>query len=215
AWGYMEEEVRAYKAPPSTTICEHWNYCDDKDFAGGYCWMAQGPLPQEWASVLTGSKELWGAALVDEMTRYNHQVGLKMVGEMLPDLRNTVELADEVDQYGLRIPKITYAWFENDKRLIQHALDQMVMSLEAVGATEIFRQEDDTNHLAGTARMGFDPATSVVDGNCRSWDVPNLFVCDGSIFPTTGGVNPSLTITALAMRFADRVGATARRGELS
>ena len=214
AWGYMEDEVRSYKAPPSTTICEHWNYDDNKDFHGGYCWMAQGPMPQEWASVLTGSKGLWGAALREEMTRYNHQIGLKMVGEMLPDLRNTVELADEVDQYGLRIAKITYAWFENDKKLIQHALGQMQMSLEAVGAKETWRQEDDTNHLAGTARMGFDPATSVIDGNCRSWDIPNLFICDGSVFPTTGGVNPSLTITALGMRFADRAGALARRGEL-
>jgi choline dehydrogenase-like flavoprotein len=214
AWGYMDDEVRSYKAPPSTTICEHWNYDDNKDCFGGYCWMAQGPLPQEWASVLTGSRGLWGDALRTEMTRYNHQIGLKMVGEMLPNLDNTVELADEVDQYGLRIAKITYNWYDNDKKLIQHALDQMCMSLEAVGAKEIWRQEDDTNHLAGTARMGFDPATSVIDGNCRSWDIPNLFICDGSIFPTTGGVNPSLTITALGMRFADRIGEAARRGEL-
>jgi choline dehydrogenase-like flavoprotein len=213
-WGYMDEPVRSYKAPPSTTICEHWNYDDNKDFFGGYCWMAQGPLPHEWASVLTGSKGLWGAALRDEMTRYNHQVGLKIVGEMLPNLENTVTLADEVDQYGLRIPRITYKWSDNDRGLIQHSLDQMQTSLEAVGAREIFRQEDDTNHLAGTARMGFDRETSVVDINCRSWDIPNLFVCDGSIFPTTGGVNPSLTITALGMRFADRIGGLARRGEL-
>ena len=213
-WGYMDGPVRSYKAPPSTTICEHWNYDDRKDPVGGYCWMAQGPLPHEWASVLTGSKQLWGARLRDEMTRYNHQVGLKMVGEMLPSLDNSVALADATDQYGLRIPRITYTWHDNDKALIQHALAQMQMSLEAVGAGGIFRQDDDTNHLAGTARMGFDAETSVVDTNCRSWDVPNLFVCDGSIFPTTGGVNPSLTITALGIRFADRIGSLARRGEL-
>jgi len=214
AFGYMDEEVRSYKAPPSTAITEHWNYDDNKDFFGGYCWMAQGPLPQEYAAILTGSKDLWGEALRQEMMRYNHSVGLKMVGEMLPSLQNRVELADEVDQYGLRIAKVFYTWSDNDKAMIKHALDQMVMSLEAVGAKDIFRQENDTNHLAGTARMGFDRETSVVDGDCRSWDVPNLFVCDGSIFPTAGGVNPSLTITALGMRFADRIGAKARRGAL-
>jgi choline dehydrogenase-like flavoprotein len=90
----------------------------------------------------------------------------------------------------------------------------MQTSLEAVGATDIFRQEDDTNHLAGTARMGDDPATSVVNADCRSWDIPNLWVCDGSVFPTTGGVNPSLTITSIAMRTADRIRALAARGEL-
>ena len=66
--------------------------------------------------------------------------------------------------YGLRVARVTYSWGDNDKALIQHALGQMQTSLEAVGATDIFRQEDDTNHLAGTARMGDDPATSVV--NC-------------------------------------------------
>jgi choline dehydrogenase-like flavoprotein len=62
--------------------------------------------------------------------------------------------------------------------------------------------------------MGFDRETSVVNADCRSWDIPNLWVCDGSVFPTTGGVNPSLTITAIAMRTADRIRALAARGEL-
>jgi len=213
-FGTMAEEVRWYKGPPSLAITEHWNYDDEKDFAGGYCWMAQGPLPIEWATILTGSRGLWGQALRDEMAKYNHQVGLKMVGEMLPNEANRVTLDDETDQYGLKVARVTYGWSDNDKTLIQHALGQMQTSLEAVGARDIFRQEDDTNHLAGTARMGFDAETSVVDADCRSWDIPNLWVCDGSVFPTTGGVNPSLTITAIALRTADRIKALAARGEL-
>ena len=200
--------------PPSLAITEHWNYDDRKDFAGGYCWMAQGPLPVEWASIQTSSRSLWGQALRDEMEKYNHQVGLKMVGEMLPNERNRVTLADDKDRYGLRIARVTYSWGDNDKALIEHALGQMQISLQAVGATDIFRQEDDTNHLAGTVRMGEDPASSVVNSDCRSWDVPNLWVCDGSIFPTTGGVNPSLTITSIAMRTADRICMMAARGDL-
>ncbi len=62
--------------------------------------------------------------------------------------------------------------------------------------------------------MGDDPRTSVVDPDGRTWDVPNLWICDGSIFPTTGGVNPSLTIQAMALRTADRIAAKAARGEL-
>jgi choline dehydrogenase-like flavoprotein len=137
-----------------------------------------------------------------------------MVGEMLPNENNRVTLDDETDQYGLRVARITYSWCDNDKALIQHALGQMEASLRAVGATEIFRQEDDTNHLAGTARMGFDARSSVVNADCRSWDIANLWICDGSVFPTTGGVNPSLTITSIALRTADRIEALARRGEL-
>jgi choline dehydrogenase-like flavoprotein len=213
-FGTMAQQVRWNKGPPSLAITEHWNYDDYKDFFGGYCWMAQGPLPVEWVTILTGSRGLWGMPLRSAMERYNYSVGLKMVGEMLPDERNRVTLADETDQYGLRIPRITYSWGDNDKALIQHALGQMQLSLEAVGASDIFRQEDDTNHLAGTARMGSDPARSVVNADCRSWDVPNLWVCDGSVFPTTGGVNPSLTITSIALRTADRIRALAARGEL-
>ena len=213
-YGTVRQSVRWNKGPPSLAITEHWNYEDRKDFFGGYCWMAQGPLPAEWSSVLTGARGLWGDALRAQMEQYNHQVGVKMVGEMLPALDNRVTLADETDQYGLRIPRITYTWSDNDKALINHAMDQMQTSMELAGVQDLFRQENDTNHLAGTARMGFARESSVVDADCRSWDVRNLFVCDGSVFPTTGGVNPSLTITALALRTADRIKALADRGEL-
>ena len=213
-FGTMQEEVRWNKGPPSLSLTEHWNYDDRKDFSGGYCWMAQGPLPVEWVTVQTGARGLWGQKLIDEMEKYNHQVGLKMVGEMLPNERNTVALDDEVDQYGLRVARVTYSWGDNDKALIQHALGQMHTSLELIGATDIFRQENDTNHLGGTARMGDDRRTSVVNADCRSWDIPNLWICDGSVFPTVGGVNPSLTITAIAMRTVDRIKQMAKRGEL-
>ena len=213
-WGRMDEEVRWYKGPPSLAITEHWNYDDRKDFFGGYCWMGQGPLPIEWSSVQTGSRGLWGQGLRDAMLDYNHMIGVKMVGEMLPDEANTVTLADDVDQYGLRVARITYRWGDNDKALIEHALEQMGRSIEAIGAKDMFRQEDDTNHLGGTARMGIDPASSVVDADCRSWDIRNLWVCDGSVFPTVGGVNPALTIQTIALRTGTRIGQLAARGEL-
>jgi choline dehydrogenase-like flavoprotein len=62
--------------------------------------------------------------------------------------------------------------------------------------------------------MGADPDDSVVDADGRSWQMRNLWICDGSLFPTSGGVNPSLTIQALALRIADRIEAMAARGEL-
>ena len=213
-WGRMDEEVRWYKGPPSLAITEHWNYCDDKDFDGGYIWLGQGPLPIEWASIQTGARGLWGEALRTAMLDYNHMIGVKMVGEMLPDERNRVTLADELDQYGLRIARITYSWGDNDKALIAHALGQMRASIEAIGAKDIFEQKDDTNPLGGTARMGADRRTSVVNADCRSWDIPNLWICDGSVFPTVGGVNPALTIQAIALRTAARVKALAAKGDL-
>ncbi len=71
-----------------------------------------------------------------------------------------------------------------------------------------------TAHLAGTCRMGTDPDTSVTNPDGRTWDIPNLWVCDGSLFSTVGGVNPSLTIQALACRIGDRIKEMAARHEL-
>ena len=212
-FGSFEEEVRWYKGPPSLAITEHWNYKDaGKDFFGGYSYMSQGPLPVVWASAQTG-RGLWGDALGDAMLDYNHQAGLKIVGEMMPQERNRVTLADEKDRYGLPIARVTYSWCDNDKRLIAHSLDFMERALGAAGGKAIWRQTDDTCHLNGTARMGSHASTSVVNADCRSWDVPNLWICDGSVFPTVGGVNPSLTIQAIACRTADRIEALAKRGE--
>jgi choline dehydrogenase-like flavoprotein len=72
----------------------------------------------------------------------------------------------------------------------------------AAGAEEVV-QEARYAHLVGGARMGNDPRTSVVDSFGRSHDIPNLFVCDGSVLPTQGSANPGLTIQALAARTAD------------
>jgi choline dehydrogenase-like flavoprotein len=63
--------------------------------------------------------------------------------------------------------------------------------------------------------MGCSPADSVVDRWCRSWDVPNLLICDGSVLPTQGSANPALTISALAARTADWLRQAVPRGELA
>jgi choline dehydrogenase-like flavoprotein len=214
AWAVMDEEMRWYRGPPSLAVCEHWNYHDEgKDFFGGYAYMSQGQLPVSWAKAQAG-RGLWGDALQSEMSKYNHQVGLKMVGETLPQERNTVTLAEETDGLGLPIARVTFSFCDNDKRMAAHALQFMGESLAAAGGRELWNDPVDTCHLNGTARMGDDPRTSVVDADCRSWDIPNLWICDASVFPTVGGVNPSLTIQAIACRTADRIKGLAARGEL-
>lgn len=214
-WGHMDQEIRSYKGPPSLAITEHWNYEDKgKDFFGGYSYMSQGPLPIVWANTLAAKRGLWGSALSAEMQNYNHSVGLKIVGECLPQERNRVTLAEERDQHGIPIARVSYSYCDNDRRLIRHALNFMGEALRAAGARDIWEEDDDTCHLNGTARMGDNPQASVVNADCRSWDIPNLWICDGSVFPTVGGVNPSLTIQAIACRTADRIRTLAANGEL-
>ncbi len=214
-WGTMEEEIRWYKGPPCMAICEHWNYTHaGKDFPGGYCFLSQGPLPMEWSHSVAGSRGLWGMELRQEMAKYNHYAGLKIVGEVLPQEKNRVELADEEDELGLRIPRVIFGYGEEDKKLYGHAIRFMRDCLDAAGGKDIWPEED-TAHLLGGCRMGTEPANSVTNADGRSWDIANLWICDGSLFPTSAGVNPSLTIQALACRIGDRIAAMASRGELS
>ncbi|MCW4115361.1 GMC family oxidoreductase [Aurantimonas sp. MSK8Z-1] len=213
-WGIMEEEIRWYKGPPSLAVCEHWNYTDEgKDFDGGYAFMSQGPLPTDFATSLVSNEGVFGHELRKWMGHYNHMAGLKVVGETMPQESNRVELSDETDALGLPIPKVTFSYCDNDRRLARHAEHFQSEMLRAAGARSLYRTKS-TAHLMGGCRMGDDPADSVVDASGRSWDIDNLFVCDGSLFPTAGGVNPSLTIVANALRIADRIIAIGRRGEI-
>ena len=92
--------------------------------------------------------------------------------------------------------------------------------LEAAGVERMFEEYGtydgfNATHVLGTCRMGDDPQGSVVDRDCRSHRWRNLYVVDASVFPSSGGgESPSLTIEALAIRAADRLAESARRGEL-
>ena len=177
--------------------------------------MSQGPLPQLWASTQMSAHGLWGDAPDRTKCRsYNHVVGLRSSARCCRRNRTASPWPTKSTSTDCAIPRVTYSWCDNDKRLIDHSLKFMTQALQAVDASDIWTQDDDTCHLNGTARMGDDPQTSVVDADCRSWDIRNLWICDGSVFPTVGGVNPSLTIQAIACRTADRIRTLAGRGEL-
>ena len=213
-WGTMPDEIRWYKGPPSMAVCEHWNYEDrGKDFDGGYAFMSQGPLPADHAKGLVTNTGKFGMALRQHMALYNHMAGLKIVGEVEPREENRVELSGEVDELGLPVPRVTFSFSKNDQRLYQHSLRFMRQMLEAAGGHDL-TETASTAHLMGGCRMGSNPADSVTDSDGRTWDIRNLWICDASLFPTSGGVNPSLTVQANAARIADRIRALGARGEL-
>ena len=164
-----------------------------------------GPHPADFASRLTTARGLWGADLRRAILDYNYYSGLGIVGEVMPQMKNQVKLHEtERDQYGLPVPHVIFSFHENDKKIVAHAKGKMKDILEAAGGVDIW-PADRTAHLLGTCRMGNDPKNSVVNADCRTHDVPNLFVCDGSVFTTSTAVNPSLTIEAIAARTADRI----------
>ena len=92
--------------------------------------------------------------------------------------------------------------------MLDHSIARATEILKAAGATDVLAEAPITAggwHLMGTARMGRDPQTSVVNEWGRSHDVKNLFIIDGSVFVTSAGVNPTSTIQAIALHVADSI----------
>lgn len=216
AFAKFPKRINQYKAPPpGGSITEHFNRTmNDTDFICGYTIEVVGPHPTDFATRLATSRGLWGAELREKMLDYNYYSGVGIVGEVLPQEKNSVKLhTSEKDQYGLPIPYVRFGFHENDKKIVEHARAKMKEILEAAGGEEVWTAER-TAHILGTCRMGTDAKNSVVNRDCRSHDIPNLFVCDGSVFPTSTAVNPSLTIQAIAARTADRIADLAQTGDV-
>lgn len=152
----------------------------------------------------------WGAAHHQTMeTHLNHEGAVFMLGEDEPEPGNRVELDwDHLDDFGLPGLRTYYSLSENSRRLgtdgIRRARELVAtagaVSIRDSGLSPVFGW-----HLMGTARMGGNPADSVVDADHRAHDVRNLFIVDASSMPTGGSVNPTNTIQALALRAADRI----------
>ena len=201
--GRFDQLVRMYKAPPAHALTEEFYETNPKnDFARGFAIQTVAPLPIAFGKQMVAAKKAWGWGLRREMMDYNYWATFGLLGEILPWADNRVTLADETDRFGMRVAHVTFNLHENDNKLIKAAKEKTMEVMHAAGATEVV-QEARYAHLVGAARMGSDPASSVVDKFGRTHDIANLFVCDGSILPTQGSANPGLTIQALAARTAD------------
>jgi choline dehydrogenase-like flavoprotein len=153
-------------------------------------------------------KAVWGAEHHRRVKeRFGHCLSWGIFGEDLPDEQNRVELDGElVDAAGLPAPRIHYTTSENSRRLLDFHVERAREAMLEAGARSVDCLTLMRNagwHVLGTARMGEDPATSVVDPWGKTHDIDNLYVVDGSVFVTSGGVNPTNTISSLALRFAD------------
>ena len=122
------------------------------------------------------------------------------------------------DDKGRAAIRMTYMDHDDDLAMATFLQDRAVEILEAAGAKEIWREPVAGGtvhaHLLGTCRMGNYPETSVVDKYHRSHDVPNLFICDGSSFVSSGRGQPTMTIQALAFRAAEHIAGFAKRNEI-
>jgi choline dehydrogenase-like flavoprotein len=162
----------------------------------------------------------WGSDYKRLLSRYFTR-NLVVAGNAtsLPVPSNSVSLDPKVkDRHGRPALRVTYRDHDDDLATARFLQARAVEMMEAAGAEKVWREDVFPQaigaHLLGTCRMGNDPDTSVVDRFHRSHDVPNLFICDGSSFVTSGRGQPTLTLMALAFRAGVHSAAAARGNEI-
>ncbi len=148
------------------------------------------------------------------------EIGLLCFGEMLPRAENRVTLDERrTDKWGLPLLNIECTHGDNERRMAQRASADAVQMLKEAGFENVSElgsplPPGSAVHEMGTARMGHDPATSVLNRHNQAHDVQNLFITDGSCMASTGSVNPSLTYMALSARAANHAADRLASGEL-
>lgn len=205
-WGVFEEEIYPHKGIPGALISEDTHRPQQRfgaDFAGGYLLQSLGVMPVTYVSQLAQAEQLWGEGLGTWMRDYNHTAGINIHGECLPSERNFVELSDEKDARGLPKPRVHFSCGENETRMAAHGEQLMRRIWQAAGAKRMWTFPRGA-HVLGTCRMGHNAEDAVVNRDGQSFEVPNLYICDASVFPSALPVNPALTIMALSLRTAER-----------
>ncbi|MBV9231352.1 MAG: GMC family oxidoreductase [Chloroflexi bacterium] len=199
-WGQVAYTLQFYETDVS------------RGFVRGAKWGLQptgGPLSATRAFPW-GVGSFWGENFHSEIVkRFGRSAMWGIIAEDLPDEANRIVLDPVLkDSDGIPAPKIIYKLSENSHRLLAFHIERAKESLQAAGAYEVIvapQIRESGWHLLGTTLMGNDPRTSVVDKWGRTHDIPNLYVFDGSVWPTASGMNPTATIAALSLRFTDHL----------
>ncbi|HTZ57978.1 MAG TPA: GMC family oxidoreductase [Acidobacteriaceae bacterium] len=168
-----------------------------------------------WAREVPGFGASYKQAVKQRFPAY---VSFQCFGEMIPNSQSYIELDKFAkDEFGLYKVNAVAVQQENERKIYEAMNQASVDILQKAGGEVSYVSKFEHpafNHQLGGCRMGSDPRTSVVNAYCQTHDVPNLYVVDGSVFPSSSEKNPTLTIMALAARAADNISDRFRKGEI-
>ncbi len=159
----------------------------------------------------------YGKKLKQEARRYyGSNISFSGRGEMIPNDKSYCELdPDLVDMWGIPVLRFHWKWSEHETKQAEHMQKTFTQIAESMGGKVTsriqMRKPGEGIHEVGTTRMGDDRRTSVLNGQCQSWEVKNLFITDGSPFVSNADKNPTLSIMALAWRTCDYLMAEMKR----
>jgi len=218
AEGY-EDKYYFGRRPGGIYIPRYRNVGDDKrDYIRGFGY--QGSASRSgWSRNI--AELSFGAALKDALTEPGPwSMGMTAFGEILPYHENTIKLSsEEKDKWGMDVLVMDAEIKENEMKMRKDMMNDAAEMLEAGGLKNIQTYDSGYTmgqgiHEMGTARMGRDPKTSVLNGNNQVWDAKNVFVTDGAAMTSSGSQNPSLTYMAMTARAADFAVSELKKGNL-
>jgi len=207
--GVFDDEFDPWKSVWGQPIysLEFYETVKSRGFVRGAKWnVTPTGGPQSMTAAFPwGGKPIWGDRFHETVKdRLGHSLAWGIVAEDLPEEHNRVELDHgSLDRAGVPGVKMIYRTAQNTKDLLAFNVDRAAESLREAGAKEtiVAPMIRETGwHILGTATMGDDPGSSVVDQWGRAHDVPNLLIVDGSTWPTSSGMNPTPTIAAFSLR---------------
>ncbi len=218
----FDEPLNEYKSVAVTRVLHDFYELDPKlgFYGGGGLDARLGTPPIRFAlGAVPSDAPRWGKAYKSWLESFSRTMIVASHATSLPVETNSISLDPDLkDAWGLPALCMTYKDHPDDLKTIRYLRDRALELMDAANATKVWtapvQEQSMAVHLLGTCRLGNDPKTSVVNANHRTHDVPNLFLCDGSSFVTSGRGQPTMTIEALAFRAADRIAAAARRGEV-
>jgi choline dehydrogenase-like flavoprotein len=170
----------------------------------------------------------YGAVLKNDYRRlFGTFIGMSGRGEMVARRDNRCEIDPKVvDKYGIPVLRFDVKWSDEEILQIKHFQETGREIFEAAGGISMWDMPGPSNnygitrpgqiiHEVGTARMGDDPSTSVLDSNCRAHEARNVFVADAAPFVSQPHKNPTWTIMALAMRTCENITEEVKRRNLA
>lgn len=223
AGGLFEHPLNEYKSVQTTRVIQDHYEIDPKlgFYGGGGLDTRFDHYPITFAlGALPEGAPRWGSEFKKMLRDYfTHTMFVLAHATSLPVETNSVSLDPRLrDAWGVPAMRITYKDHADDMKTMQFFYDRAMELLDAAGALKKWgfpvAEQTFGVHLLGTCRMGDQPRSSVINKAHRTHDVPNLFICDGSSFVTSGRGQPTCTIQALAYRAADQIIGMAKRGEI-
>jgi choline dehydrogenase-like flavoprotein len=216
--GY-EDKYYFGRRPNGIYIPRYRNVGSDKrDYLRGFGYQGAGSR-QGWSRNV--AELSIGAELKEALTEPGQwSMGMGGFGEILPYHENKVTLdKTKKDKWGLNVLAIDCELKENEKKMRVDMVNDAKEMLEAAGVKNVNAREGDGTpgrgiHEMGTARMGKDPKTSVLNKWNQVWDAMNVFVTDGACMTSAACVNPSLSYMALTARAADYAVSELKKGNL-